>query len=546
MTSTLTIKNFLSLKNVKLPLAEKTYLIGQNNSGKSAVGKALQFVNVNAVENSFNNKTNFQIDKDTNLGSYSDIVFNHDENKSIYFGLDFHSTYEEYFTYYDTKDSIRKLFLTDKDEYEAEEDTLKRLDRKAEIEDIWNSDDLGLILLAINEYPQLYKRFLKDKFSDLNFSFKVIFSHHDSAQHLMKVEFIDKSTSASISFKPEIINQFGLNNFWEIKLRLFEDQKINSLFKDLTAKLGYVFQYYPVNYSDIAKDIAVTLVYFVDDELKKNEYWNELLISEKKEIIVSTLVQLLRFYKYFNMVIRNHFSILRFKSNRKILKRKYILKNDRLPIIKDFVDLNLFLSQKEAKIIFAGPDYDEFHEVITESEHMSWYDTFLILDSSKLAKYCYLKKDHGTAEFRVVNMDGIDLNIADAGNDLLHLLPVIFKIRYGFWKESKTNYIFIEHPELHLHSSKHKHLPNILHYNDPMLMIETHSERLIRELQLRFSKGEMSKKDFSILHFSKHKGETKVKKLTLNSKAIFKTPLPADFFDTTIPATKQLTEANMN
>ena len=76
-----------------------------------------------------------------------------------------------------------------------------------------------------------------------------------------------------------------------------------------------------------------------------------------------------------------------------------------------------------------------------------------------------------------------------------------------------------------------------------MLMIETHSELLIRELQLRISKGKMNKKDFSILHFSKYKGETKVKRLTLNSKGIIKTPLPADFFDTTIPVAKQLTES---
>ncbi len=79
-----------------------------------------------------------------------------------------------------------------------------------------------------------------------------------------------------------------------------------------------------------------------------------------------------------------------------------------------------------------------------------------------------------------------------------------------------------------------------------MLMIETHSELLVRGLPLRISKGYMNKKDFSLLHFRKYKGETKVKRLTLNSKDIFKTPLPADFFDTTIPAAKQLTEANMN
>ena len=87
---------------------------------------------------------------------------------------------------------------------------MKRLDKEAEIEDIWNSDDLDLVLVVMNEYPQLYKRFLKDKFADLNFSFQVIFSPDDSSQHLKKVEFIDKSTLASISFRPEIINQFGV------------------------------------------------------------------------------------------------------------------------------------------------------------------------------------------------------------------------------------------------------------------------------------------------------------------------------------------------
>ena len=217
-----------------------------------------------------------------------------------------------------------------------------------------------------------------------------------------------------------------------------------------------------------------------------------------------------------------------------------------MPKIKDFGDLNLFLPKKEAEIIFAGGDYEEFYEVVTEPEHMAWSDTFLFLKSLKLAKYCYLKKDQGTAELRVVNMDGIDLNITESGNELLHLLPVIFRICNRFWKESKTNYIFIEHPELHLQSSKHRHLPGILYYHDSMLMTETHSELLIRELQLRISKGDMNKKDFSLLHFSKYKGETKVKGLTFNSKGILKTSLPADFFDTIIPAAKQLTEANMN
>ena len=70
-------------------------------------------------------------------------------------------------------------------------------------------------------------------------------------------------------------------------------------------------------------------------------------MSEKKEIIIDVLIQLLKFYKYFNMVIRNHFSIYRFSSTRRIPKPKYIIKNDRLPKLRGFVNLNFFLSKKE-------------------------------------------------------------------------------------------------------------------------------------------------------------------------------------------------------
>ena len=119
-------------------------------------------------------------------------------------------------------------------------------------------------------------------------------------------------------------------------------------------------------------------------------------------------------------------------------------------------------------------------------------------------------------------MNGIDLNIAEAGNELLHLLPVIFKICNRFWKESKTNYIFIEHPELHLQSSKHKHLPGILYYHDSMSMIETHSELLVRGLQLRISKGDMNKKDFSLLHFRKYSVSLKIgiKKYSISERPL--------------------------
>ena len=167
-----------------------------------------------------------------------------------------------------------------------------------------NSDDLGLLLVVMHYYSELYKRLLEEKSADLNFSFKVLFARNESAQHLKKVEFIDKSTNASISFRPKVGFKFLDTNEWEIKLKLFEDENINDLFKDFAQRLQYIFFYYPVEFENIVQEIAVELIKFINEEVEKNEKWNLLLLSEKKEIIIDVLIQLLKFCKYFNMVIR--------------------------------------------------------------------------------------------------------------------------------------------------------------------------------------------------------------------------------------------------
>ena len=184
--------------------------------------------------------------------------------------------------------------------------------------------------------------------------------------------------------------------------------------------------------------------------------------------------------------------------------------------------MNFYLTKKEAEVLFKGDDDKEYEKIMSEPEHMSWSEIFLTLQSLKLAKYCYMKKEAGGAELRVVNMDDIDLNIAESGNALLYLLPIIFRIFNRFWKEGKTNYMFIEHPELYLHSALHKLLPGILHNYGSKLMIEIHSEALIKELQARFSKGELDKKEISLFYFSKHKfGTIENFKIEVKSCCIF-------------------------
>ncbi len=101
MVLRLSIKNFLSLKNVKFNMGRKIFLIGANNSGKSSVGKAIEFLYANVIEDNIKTRTIFCIDEDMDLGTYSDIVYNHEENKPVIFRFDYRSSLEEYGVHYD-------------------------------------------------------------------------------------------------------------------------------------------------------------------------------------------------------------------------------------------------------------------------------------------------------------------------------------------------------------------------------------------------------------------------------------------------------------
>ena len=106
MTSTLSIKNFLCLKNVKFNFNRKIFLIGPNSSGKSALAKAIRFLHLNVIENYDDPKTTFLIDDNTNLGNYEDVVFNHEVNKPIIFKFNFRSNLKDYYEYFDHDSSV--------------------------------------------------------------------------------------------------------------------------------------------------------------------------------------------------------------------------------------------------------------------------------------------------------------------------------------------------------------------------------------------------------------------------------------------------------
>jgi predicted ATP-dependent endonuclease of OLD family len=131
----------------------------------------------------------------------------------------------------------------------------------------------------------------------------------------------------------------------------------------------------------------------------------------------------------------------------------------------------------------------------------------------------------------VVKQNNIDLDITDVGFGISQILPVIIQ---GFLSTDNSTTI-IEQPEIHLHPKMQADLADLFidivkKKNGKKLIIETHSEYLLKRLRRRISEGAISPDDVSICLFNpqtKESGAT-IDNLEIAEKGFF--DWPVDFY----------------
>lgn len=131
----------------------------------------------------------------------------------------------------------------------------------------------------------------------------------------------------------------------------------------------------------------------------------------------------------------------------------------------------------------------------------------------------------------VVKQNNIDLDITDVGFGISQILPVIIQ---GFLSSNNSTTI-IEQPEIHLHPKMQADLADLFidivrNTKGKKLLIETHSEYLLKRLRRRISEGEISAEDVSICLFNpqtKNQGAT-IDNLEIAEKGFFDWPI--DFY----------------
>lgn len=149
-------------------------------------------------------------------------------------------------------------------------------------------------------------------------------------------------------------------------------------------------------------------------------------------------------------------------------------------------------------------DGNQLTEILNENKKVRnlvniWLEKFnLKLDVDRLKDVIHKIK---------IRQHGLNLDITDVGFGISQVLPVIVQ---GFLSKSFSITI-IEQPEIHLHPKMQSELADLFidiimpeknnvisQRNGKVLIIETHSEYLLKKLRLRIAEGKLSKDDVKI------------------------------------------------
>ncbi len=161
--------------------------------------------------------------------------------------------------------------------------------------------------------------------------------------------------------------------------------------------------------------------------------------------------------------------------------------------------------------------------------------------------------------FNKENGDNVGENLIDVGYGISQVLPIITQLYYdtGDMDEKyRETYLYyapdktyvIEQPELHLHPAAQSSLAELFvekvnRDKNCRILIETHSEHLIRKLQVLVADPdvEISNDDIAIYYVDKNEDNSSaVKRLEMNSKGQFTEKWPTGFFDKSYELTREL------
>jgi predicted ATPase len=510
MSRRIRINNFKSLvMEEPIDIKRLTFLFGRNGSGKSNFLRAIRFLGAN-LENISGDQTIYNFHGDTNLVNYEETIYKNIVKNNISFEYE-QQHYEEneeidfsvkcIFNNKNKKNQFAALSIINNKNLAKVELFPNELNENLGI----NNFDNGRINLKklIDNHPIMNKIYMHNVLE-----FGEIFQSEYKFQH-------DRDPSKNIQIKRDI------------KCSIEDDYSIEQF-----EKLLDVLPFYNNSYS---YSLALSRVLNIpEDQFKSfiSDYYNYFIYK-----IPSLATQFFR--PYYTKPIRNKPEI-----NYPLISGKFEAEAyDGL--------INLLFDLKQNDLPFSSaPIHDEMFEISMFINR--------ILKELKLAEEITLDVNNSTGNLLIIDKNGTKYNLAEASSGIIHILPILirsYQAGYLYANSmhhgrigSESDVVIVEQPELHLHPSLQADLAKFFAGGQNTFIIETHSEHMIRKIQVLIAKGELNRKQVAVYYFDKsiETGITSIKEMEIEDNGFFKEPWPDGFFDDSYTLAKELILARRN
>ncbi len=443
----LKLKNYRGFLDEEFDFSRINILIGENSAGKSSIFKFLL-----ALKQSFRSPNNKDYNlafsgEETNLGNYQEVIFNHETKRDLFFSFEFTKDYFDYFLNYwsplPRKRTSNKTLINKASK-----------NRKEVIKTIGGNVSTPIIISFeltkdLSKHSNISTKIYNETFGEIE-----IITPDDETQVEQDIFFIDKNLECEIRFHSKEFN----------KTFIFQ----NVAFE----KLAFLSIVHSGSLNEKVKALKV------EDSEKLFNQLAFLLIAQNYVVHHITGIE------YINPLLSKPPARLYFEEDRKSTRR-----------IRDIKDLLDFLDTNNTKPLF-------------KQKLLSILSDFGIADEIEI------RKRDQTRELRII-LNKINNNILDVGFGVSLQLPIFAQaiISEGTTairedRETRTGEtLLIEQPEVHLHPKLQAKFIDILLGlgSNNIYFIETHSEHIIRMLQILIKEKKYSLKseDISIHYFKK-------------------------------------------
>lgn len=431
-------------------------------------------------------------------------------------------------------------------------------------------------------FPLLKQTALSDKkHAVLWYGQTVDFGSFETTAHLN-----DPNAQIEICIESEI-NEDNHSNIYEIKVIQANDEIFGEVTPYVSVKSkNFTFEIISNEYDSIEKYIVNGIEFFAHQDDFSFLTFHSLIPtpSDSEDILNSYIKQ-----KYNNNCSESDWDLIRnleiYANGRPInepaknavdfINRMFSNKSGKLSDLKKFADeeffnvanaqkiittLNKYFSEYFSNLVYVepvrataqrykreqqldansiDPSGNNIYEFLYGKQHHLYNFNKWLYENFNFVIKIESNNDHISIKVKEPN-SRIYTNITDAGFGYSQSLPILAQIWLGThaskWGKM-LNTMVIEQPELHLHPAFQAQLADIFvqfsntkDKNNLNLIVETHSEHIIKRLGTLIAEEKIPSKDIQILVFEKFKnGSTKIRKSHFNKDGIL-TNWPIGFF----------------